>query len=488
MDYLGILVLVGSFIVLLSLGVPIAYSIGISGILTMLVSIDALPAFTTFAQRMATGIDSFALLAIPFFILAGNIMNSGGIAHRLINFTKVLVGTMTGGLAFVNVIANMLFGAISGSAAAATSAIGSIMGPEMKKEGYDQNFSAAVNISSATTGLSIPPSNVLIVYSLASGGASITALFLAGYIPGILTGLAIMITAMSMLTYKKEGAKGVFLALLKITVFLLVVLSFVAGLIYASDHFGVWINRIIRGLLILLFGIFIVRRTMKHREKALEGLKKFLDAFPSLLLLIIVIGGIVAGLFTATEASAVAVLYAFILAMIYGEISLRDMPDILFRSVKTTAVVMLLVATSMGLSWIMAYENIPQNVSAGLLSFSDNPFVILLIINMILLFVGVFMDMTPAVLIFTPIFLPVVQSELGLSPVHFGIMLVLNLSVGLCTPPVGSVLFIGCSVANVKIESVIKPLLPMFLAMIVVLMLVTYLPELSLWLPGVFGF
>ncbi len=488
MDYLGILVLVGSFIILLSLGVPIAYSIGISGILTMLVSIDALPSFTTFAHRMATGIDSFALLAIPFFILAGNIMNSGGIAYRLIAFTKVLVGAMTGGLAYVNVIANMLFGAISGSAAAATSAIGSIMGPEMKKEGYDQNFSAAVNISSATTGLSIPPSNVLIVYSLASGGASITALFLAGYIPGILTGLAIMITSMSILTYKKEGIKGVFFALLKVTVLILLVLSFVAGLIYASDHFGLWTNRAIRGVVILALGVFIVRRTINHKEKAMEGLKKFLDAFPSMLLLIIVIGGIVAGFFTATEASAVAVLYAFILAMIYREISLKDMPGILFRSVKTTAVVMLLVATSMGLSWIMAFENIPQNVSAGLLSFSDNPFVILLIINMILLFVGVFMDMTPAVLIFTPIFLPVVQSELGLSPVHFGIILVLNLSVGLCTPPVGSVLFIGCSVANVKIENVIKPLLPMFIAMIVVLMLVTYLPELSLWLPGVFGF
>lgn len=488
MDYFGILVLVGSFIILLALGVPIAYSIGISGILTMLVSVDALPSFTTFAHRMATGIDSFALLAIPFFILAGNIMNSGGIARRLIDFTKVLVGSMTGGLAYVNVIANMLFGAISGSAAAATSAIGSIMGPEMKKEGYDKNFSAAVNISSATTGLSIPPSNVLIVYSLASGGASITALFLAGYIPGILTGLAIMITAMSILTYKTQGVRGVLLALVKITIFLLAIVSVVAGLIYASDHFSALTNISIRSVLIVVFGIFIVRRTIKHRIQAIEGVKKFLDALPSLLLLIIVIGGIVAGIFTATEASAVAVLYAFILAMIYRQISLKDMPDILLRSVHTTAVVMLLVATSMGLSWIMAYENIPQNVSAGLLSFSDNPYVILLIINMILLFVGVFMDMTPAVLIFTPIFLPVVQSELGLSPVHFGIILVLNLSVGLCTPPVGSVLFIGCSVSKVKIQDVIKPLLPMFIAMIVVLMFVTYLPQLSLWLPEIFGF
>jgi len=488
MDYFGILILVGSFIILLALGVPIAYSIGISGILTMLVSIDVLPSFTTFAHRMATGIDSFALLAIPFFILAGNIMNSGGIAHRLIDFTKVLVGSVTGGLAFVNVIANMLFGAISGSAAAATSAIGSIMGPEMKKEGYDENFSAAVNISSATTGLSIPPSNVLIVYSLASGGASITALFLAGYIPGILTGLAIMITAMSILTYKNEGVRGVALALTKITLFILVVVSVVAGLMYASGHFSTWIYRGIWSVLVVGFGVFIVLRTIKHRDQAILGVKKFLDALPSLLLLIIVIGGIVAGIFTATEASAVAVLYAFILAMIYRQIGLKDMPDILLRSVQTTAVVMLLVATSMGLSWIMAYENIPQNVSAGLLSFSDNPFVILLIINMILLFVGVFMDMTPAVLIFTPIFLPVVQSELGLSPVHFGIILVLNLSVGLCTPPVGSVLFIGCSVSKVKIQDVIKPLLPMFIAMIVVLMLVTYLPQLSLWLPEVFGF
>ena len=218
MEYLGVLILVASFIFLLSIGVPIAYSIGISGILTMLVSIDSLPAFTTFAQRMATGLDSFALLAIPFFILAGYIMNSGGIAHRLIDFAKVLVGGLTGGLAYVNVIANMLFGAISGSSAAAASAIGSIMGPEMDKEKYDKNFSAAVNISSATTGLSIPPSNVLIVYSLASGGASITALFLAGYIPGILTGIAIMITSMSLLIYQKKGFRGVAISLLKILI------------------------------------------------------------------------------------------------------------------------------------------------------------------------------------------------------------------------------------------------------------------------------
>lgn len=487
MDIVGIIVLVLSFITLLALGVPIAYSIGISGILTMLISIDSLPAFTTFAQRMATGLDSFALLAIPFFILAGNIMNRGGIAIRLIDFARVLVGKTTGGLAFVNVMANMLFGAISGSAAASASAIGSIMGPEMNKEGFNKNFSAAVNISSATTGLSIPPSNILIVYSLASGGASITALFLAGYVPGILTGVAIMLTAMSMLIYKNQGVKKLVQTLVKIFLITLLIVAIISGLIYLKNNSGAGLYNI--GLLILGSGILVIwiLKTIKHKEMALKGLKKFLDALPSLMMLVIVIGGIIAGYFTATEASAVAVLYSMVLAAFYRELKFKDLKIVFLQSVKTTAIVMLLVATSIGLSWIMAYENIPQNVSAGLLNISDKPFVILLIINLILLFVGVFMDMTPAVLIFTPIFLPVVMNQLGINPVHFGIIMVLNLSVGLCTPPVGSVLFIGCSVAKVRIEEVIKPLLPMFIAMIVILLLVTYLPQLSLWLPGLFG-
>ncbi|MCL3780736.1 TRAP transporter large permease subunit [Prolixibacteraceae bacterium JC049] len=432
MGLAGILVLVISFIILLVLGVPIAFSIGLSGMLTMLVSIDSLPAFTTLAQRMATGLDSFALLAIPFFVFAGQLMNRGGIAIRLIEFAKVLVGRLPGGLAFVNVMANMLFGAISGSAAASASAIGSIMHPRMTKDGYDENFSAAVNITSATTGLIIPPSNILIVYSLASGGVSIAALFIAGYLPGILMGLALM---------------GV-------------------GAAYA------------------------VRKKYPVGEKITmrEGVLKFLDAIPSLLLLVIVIGGIIAGVFTATEASAVAVLYCLILSMIYKEVKISDLPDIILKTTGTTAIVLLLVATSMGLSWVMSFENIPQTVSDGLLTVSDNPFVILLIINMILLFVGVFMDMTPAVLIFTPIFLPVVTSQLGMDPIHFGIVLIMNLCVGLCTPPVGSVLFIGCSVAGVKIQNVIKPLIPFFIAMIVVLALITFLPQISLWLPQYFGF
>ena len=430
MDYLGIIILVSTFVVLLAIGVPIAYSIGISGIVTLAVSVLPIPAFTTLAQRLGTGLDSFALLAIPFFVLAGQLMNSGGIAMRLIEFAKVLVGRFPGGLAFVNIMANMLFGAISGSAAAAASAIGSFMTPKMVDEGYDKGYSAAVNITSATTGLSIPPSNILIVYSLASGGASIAALFLAGYIPGILTGLVLMAVA-GTIAYRKNYPVG-------------------------------------------------------DKVSFRVGIRKFFDALPSLLLLIIVIGGIIAGIFTATEASAVAVLYTLVLSMLYREVKMKDIPGILLRTVVTTSIVLLLVGTSMGLSWVMSFENIPQSVSSGLLGLSSNKFVILIIINMILLFVGVFMDMTPAVLIFTPIFLPIV-TNLGLDPVHFGIIMVLNLSVGLCTPPVGSVLFIGCSVANIGIERVIKPLLPMFIAMIIVLMLVTYIPELSLWLPNIFG-
>jgi len=465
------------------IGVPIAFSIGISGILTMLMSIDTMPALTTFAQRMATGLDSFALLAIPFFVLAGGIMNSGGIAMRLINFARVLVGRLPAGLAFVNVIANMLFGAISGSAAAATSAIGSIMGPEMKKEGYDENFSAAVNITSATTGLTIPPSNILIIYSLASGGVSITALFLAGYVPGILTGVGIMLVAMSMMILKNRGVKGLVSVLGKIVLVTAVLIG--AGIGLKAVH-GVSAPAF-KGAMYGLLGLFLaysVYKSVTNWEFFKFAFKKFIDALPSLLMLIIVIGGIVAGYFTATEASAVAVLYALVLALIYKEITIKDLPAIILKSIRTTCIVLLLVATSIGMSWIMSFENIPQDVSAGLLSLSDNPVVILLVINFILLFVGVFMDMTPAVLIFTPIFLPIVSAQLGMDPIHFGIIMVLNLCVGLCTPPVGSVLFIGCSVANLKIEQVIKPLLPMFIIMIVVLMLVTYIPSLSLWLPN----
>jgi len=430
-EYIPVIVLVLSFLCLLSIGTPVAWSIAISATLTMLVSIPALPAFTTVAQRMGTGLDSFALLAIPFFVLSGELMNKGGIAHRLIAFAKTLVGALPGGLALINVIAAMLMGAIAGSAMASASAMGSILGPEMEKEGYSKEFGAAVNITSATTGLIIPPSNILIVYSLASGGVSIAALFLAGYIPGILTGLFLMIVAM--IWAKKRKYK------------------------------------------------------IGKRSSLRQMVKTFVEAFPSLLLLVVVIGGIVAGIFTATEASAIAVLYTLVLGFIYREIKTSDLPGILLSSSATTAIVMLLIGASMSMSWVMSYENIPQDISNALLGLSDNKFVILLIINLLLLFVGVFMDMTPAVLIFTPIFLPVV-TKLGLDPTHFGIIMILNLCIGLCTPPVGSVLFVGVGIAKTTIEKVIRPLLPLFVAMIIALFLVTYIPELSLWLPQLFGY
>ncbi|WP_242082411.1 TRAP transporter large permease [Aestuariivivens sediminis] len=430
MEYLPVLVLVISFVALLSIGTPVAWSIAISSVLTMLVSIPIMPAFTTVSQRMGTGLDSFALLAIPFFILSGQLMNKGGIAHRLIAFAKTLVGSLPGGLALINVIGAMLMGAIAGSAMASASAMGSILGPEMEKEGYSKEFGAAVNITSATTGLVIPPSNILIVYSLASGGVSIAALFLAGYIPGILTGLFLMIVA-SFWAKKKKYKLG-------------------------------------------------------KRSALKDVIKTFIDAVPSLFLLVVVIGGIVTGIFTATEASAIAVLYTLVLGFVYKEITIKSLPSILLDSSATTAIVMLLIGASMSMSWVMSYENIPQDISSTLLAISDNSIIILLIINLLLLFVGIFMDMTPAVLIFTPIFLPVVV-DMGMDPVHFGIIMVLNLCIGLCTPPVGSVLFVGVGVAQTTIQKVLKPLIPLFLAMVVALFLVTYFPELSLWLPRLFN-
>lgn len=429
MEHLEVYTLVISFLFFLVVGVPVAYSVGLASMLTILVNIDQMPAYTTIAQRMATGLDSFSLLAIPFFILAGQIMNQGGIAHRLIAFAKALVGSFPGGLAYVNIIGAMLFGAISGSAMAAVSAIGGTLGPRMEKEGYEKSYSAAVNIASSTTGLVIPPSNILIVYSLASGGVSIAALFLAGYIPGILMGLALMLVAF----------------------------------VYAK------IKNYPRG--------------EKSTIKTL--LSTFIHAFPSLMMLVVVIGGIVVGIFTATEASGIAVLYTFLLALIYKELTFEKIRSIAVSSVGTTAVVALLIACSMSMSWVMAYADIPQAVTAGLLSISDNPIIILLLINLLLLCVGIFMDMTPAVLIFTPIFLPVV-SAIGIDPVHFGIIMVMNLCIGLCTPPVGSVLFVGIGVAGISLEKVIMPLVPLFIAMIIVLFLVTYIPQLSLFLPQLF--
>jgi len=429
---LSVFVLVVTFVILLLLNVPIAISIGISTLLTMLFTIAPFPAITTVAQQMATGINSFALLAIPFFILSGLLMGRGGIARRLIDFAKVLVGMFPGGLSYVNVLSCMFFGSISGSAVAATSAIGGFMLPVMEKEGYDRDFNAAITVTSSTTGLLIPPSNVLIVYSLASGGVSIAALFIAGYLPGILVGLGLIGVAAVLSVLNKYPVGG--------------------------------------------------------RILLLESVKRFFDAIPRLLLIIIVIGGIIAGIFTATEASAVAVIYSFALSvLIYREVKFSELPGILLKTVETTAIVMLLIGTSKAMSWILSYENIPQTISATLIALTESKILILLIINLILLAVGTFMDMTPAVLIFTPIFLPVAV-ELGIDPIHFGIMMVLNLCIGLCTPPVGSVLFVGCGIAGTTISKMVRPLLPFYVAMIIALFIVTYIPEISMFLPKFFGY
>jgi tripartite ATP-independent transporter DctM subunit len=430
MELLDIIILILSFLILLGIGMPVAWALGITGLITLLLTVDSLIAFATLGQQFITSLDSFTLLAIPFFILAGQIMNQGGIATRLIQFAKNLVGSMPGGLAQINVVAAMLFGAIAGSSVAAASAIGSILGPKMEKEGYSKEFGASINITSASLGLVIPPSNVLIVYSLASGGASIAALFIAGYIPGILTGLGLMVIA-ALWTIRKKYPVG-------------------------------------------------ARASLK------ELTQSFAQAVPSLLLLFIVIGGIVVGIFTATEAAAIAVVYSLGLAFIYREVGIKDLPDILIRAVKTTSIVMLLIAASITLSWVMTFGHLPQTVSEFMLGLSDNKIVILIIINVILLFVGMFMDMTPAILIFTPILLPVV-TQLGIHPVHFGIIMVMNLCIGICTPPVGTLLFVGISIAGTTIEKMIKPLLPLFIGMIIVLLIVTFWPKLSLWLPRLFG-
>ncbi len=426
-----IAVLLLTFAVLFALGVPIAFSLGLATLATMLLTMGFDPAVTTIAQRMAGGIDSFSLLAIPLFILSGQLMAQGGIARRVVGFSKALVGAIPGGLAFVNVISCMLFGAISGSAVAATSAVGGFMIPEMNKAGYDRDFNAAVTVTASTTGLLIPPSNILIIYAVASGGASIAALFVAGYLPGLLVGLALM--GVCAIYAKRKG--------------------YPAG------------DRVPLGVM----------------------LRTTLAALPSLFLIVLVIGGIISGIFTATEAGAIAVLYAWVLSMfIYREINLAELKAILLKSVETTAIVMFLIATSIAMSWILAYENIPALVASTMIDLSENPFIILLMINLVLLMVGVFMDMTPAVLIFTPIFLPVAV-ELGMSPLQFGIMMVLNLCIGLCTPPVGSILFVGCAVARTSIGQIVRPMVPMFIAMFLALMVVTYIPAVSEALPRYFG-
>lgn len=423
------LLLVLVFALLLIMDVPIAVSIALATFVAVLA--EGTDPTVLVASKMANGVNSFALLAIPFFILSGHLMGRGGMARRLIDFAGALVGFLPGGLAYVNTLTCMLFGSISGSAAAAVSSVGGFMIPEMNRKGFSKEFNVAVTTTAATTGLMIPPSNIMIVYSVAAGSVSIAAMFMAGVLPGILSGLCIMAVC----------------------------------------------------------GYFAYRNGYPCEERSSLGeiLVSFKRAILSLLLIIIVMGGILGGVFTATEAAAIAVVYAFFLSVVvYREVKFKDLKELLLKTGITTSVVMLLIGASSGMSWIMTMANIPQTISSGLLGLWDSPFLILLSINVLLLMVGTFMDMTPAVLIFTPIFLPVAIS-LGMHPVHFGIMLIANLCIGLCTPPVGSCLFIGCGVGKTSIARVTRTMIPFFLAMIAALLITTYVPRLSLWLPVTTG-
>lgn len=420
-------IMVALLVIMLAMGVSISVAVGMASAVSMLCMLPAQVSFATSAQRLFAGANSFSLIAIPFFILAGNLMNNGGIAERLVRLAKIIAGRMPGALAQTNIIANMLFGAISGSGAAAAAAMGGMIGPMEEKEGYDPSYSAVVNIASAPTGMLIPPSNLMIVYSTIAGSVSVAALFVGGYVPGILWGIAVMVLAG--VVAKKKG--------------------------------------------------YIIKETCTAKEAS----KIVLDAIPSLLLIVIIIAGILRGVFTATEASAVAVAYALILGLIYKGFTFKELPHIIMESAKMTGIITLMIGMSSIMSWVMAFTGLPDMIANGILSMTGNQYVILILMNVILLVVGTFMDPTPAVLIFTPIFLPICRT-FGMHPVQFGIMISMNLCIGTITPPVGSILFTGCKVGHVKIEQVIKPLMPYFGLILIMLLLVTYIPAISMTLPS----
>ena len=418
-------VLIISFVCLLLLNVPVVFAIGLACLIAML-SLGQMHIPESIASDMVNGIDSFSLLAIPLFILAGEIMGAGGLALRLINLAKSLLGKLPGGLSLINTLTCMLFGSISGSALAAVSSIGKTLIPEMEKNGYSREFSIATTVSGSITGVLIPPSNVMIVFCVVASGlvqVSVSKLFLAGIIPGLMLGFALMMVCFLISKRRNFGA--------------------------ASEE---------------------------HRPAVLPALG---GALPSLMLLVIVLGGIFSGWFTPTEASAVAVVWSIFLAcVIYRDLSWKDLPDAFIRSAKTTGMVLLLVAVSVVMSRILTEQQIPQMVSQALLSITDNRIALFLIINLTLLLVGTFMDITPAILIFTPIFLPVAL-DLGMDPYQFGIVLIANLSIGLCTPPVGTCLFLGCSIGKGSISAVSKEMIPFYFTKIIILLLLTFIPLFS---------
>ncbi|MDY2569871.1 TRAP transporter large permease [Salmonella enterica subsp. enterica serovar Typhimurium] len=423
--------LIAVFVVLLAMGAPIGICIVIASFSTMMLVLPFDISMFATAQKMFSSLDSFALLAVPFFVLSGVIMNSGGIAARLVNFAKLFTGKLPGSLSYTNIVGNMMFGAISGSAIAASTSIGGVMVPMSAREGYDRGFAAAVNIASAPTGMLIPPTTAFILYALASGGTSIAALFAGGLVAGVLWGVGCMLVT---LVVAKRRNYRVF---------------------------------------------FTVQKGM--------ALKVAVEAIPSLLLIVIIVGGIVQGIFTAIEASAIAVVYTLLLTMVfYRTLKIKDLPSIWLQTVVMTGVIMFLLATSSAMSFSMSITNIPAALSDMILGISANKLVILLVITVFLLIIGAFMDIGPAILIFTPILLPI-MAKLGVDPVHFGIIMIYNLAIGTITPPVGSGLYVGASVGKVKVEEVIKPLLPFYGAIIGVLLLITYIPEITLFLPRLLG-
>ena len=422
-------VLLGSFFVLMMLGMPVAYALGLAALVGAL-WID-LPLDAVMIQ-LAAGVNKFSLLAIPFFVLAGAIMAEGGMAKRLVDFAGVLVGFIRGGLSLVNIMASTFFGAISGSSVADTASIGSVLIPEMERKGYPRSFAAAVTISGSVQAILIPPSHNAVIYSLAAGGTvSIAALFMAGVLPGLLMGLTL--AALCLIIAKREN--------------------------YPKGE------------------VIPLKRALKITVDALWGL----------MTMVIILGGILSGVFTANESASIAVLWAFFVTMfVYRDYRWRDLPKLVHRTVKTVTVVMILIGFAACFGYLMTLMQIPQTVTAFFTSISDNKFVILALINVMLLVLGCLMDMSPLILILTPILLPVVKL-LGVDPVHFGMIMMVNLGIGLITPPVGTVLFVGSAVSKLKIGVVTRAMTPFFVALFIVLLMVTYVPWLSLWLPRAMG-
>ena len=427
----ALLIIILVMAVLLVIGVPISYAIAISSLAAILQSVPVDVSVLTSAQRTFVGMSKFSLTAIPFFILAGNLMNQGGIAKRIVNFVLAILGKVPGALLVTNVGANALFGAISGSASAAAAAVGSMVREGEEEAGYDPAVCAATNGASAPSGLLIPPSNAMITYSLASGGTSVAALFLAGYVPGLIWALACVLGAI--IISKKKGYKG------------------------SEGKFN-W----------------------KNLGKAT------VEALPALSLIVVVIGGIIGGIFTATEGSAIAVVYALVLGILYKNITVKSFWDATVEAAKMSGMVIFLIGVSNILGWVMAFTQIPQAISGALLGLTDNQYVILLIMNLILLISGTFMDVTPAILIFTPLFLPIVKS-FGMHPVHFGLILIYNLCIGNITPPVGNTLFVAIKIGKTSLGKVMPHMLLYYVFILIGLLLVTYVPFVSLGLPTMSG-